>query len=313
MKYLKPAKLKSGDTVAIISPSWGGPSVFPHIYENGLKVLREKFGLKINEYPTARESADKLYNNPKLRARDINDAFADKEVKAIIASIGGDDGIRVLPYLNKRLILKNPKIFMGYSDTSTFNMYLNQLGLVTFNGPAVMAGFSQMENFPDYINHVNNVIFKASNKYEYKPYSEWVMKYPDWSKKENTGKVEEKKKNDSWHWIQGNSVIKGELFGGCIEIVTMLKGTRFWPKPEFFKGKILFLETSEDKPSPEIVKYELRKSSAQAFSSALPLSGLCCPHAAAACCLRRQSRSPIQKYRRRSHHVPAVISPLMAR
>ncbi len=42
MKYLKPTKLKKGDIVAIISPSWGGPSVFPHVYEKGLKVLRER-------------------------------------------------------------------------------------------------------------------------------------------------------------------------------------------------------------------------------------------------------------------------------
>jgi len=258
MKYIKPAKLKKGDTVAIISPSWGGPSIFPYIYKNGLKVLKEKFGLKIKEYPTARELADKLYNDPKLRAKDINNAFADKEVKAIITSIGGDDGIRVLPYLNKNIIRKNPKIFMGYSDTTTFNMYLNILGLVSFNGPAVMSGFSQMENFPDCIDHVNDILFKNGTSYEYRPYQDWAMKYPDWSKIENVGKVDTKRKNEGWHWIQGDSVVTGELFGGCVEIVTMLRGTKFWPKPDFFKGKILFLETSEDKPSPEFVKYELR-------------------------------------------------------
>ncbi len=258
MKYLKPAKLKRGDTIAIISPSWGGPSVFPHIYENGLKVLNERFGLKIKEYPTARTSADKLYNNPKSRAKDINDAFADKEVKAIITSIGGDDGIRVLKYLNKTIIKKNPKIFMGYSDATNFNTYLNQLGIISFNGPAIMSGFSQMKNFPDAINHINDILFKDSKEYEYKPYKEWSMKYLGWSKIENVGKVEEKKINSGWHWIQGNSIVAGELFGGCIEIITGLRGTKYWPKPAFLKGKILFFETSEDKPTPESVKYEMR-------------------------------------------------------
>ena len=38
----------------------------------------------------------------------------------------------------------------------------------------------------------------------------------------------------------------------------MMRGSEYWPKPEFFKGKIIFLETSEDKPTPEYVKYELR-------------------------------------------------------
>ncbi len=258
MKKIYSKKLKRGDTVAIISPSWGGPSVFPHIYENGLRVLKERLGLKVKEYPTVRMDGEKLSNNPKLRAKDINDAFADKDVKAIFASIGGDDGIRVLKYLNKVIIKKNPKIFMGYSDTTIFNIYLNQLGLISFNGPAIMAGFSQMENFSDCIEHVNNILLKDNKEYEYKPYKEWAMKYPDWSKKENIGKVTEKKENKGWHWIQGTSTVTGELFGGCIELITMLRGTKYWPKPSFFKNKILFLETSEDKPSPEFVKFEMR-------------------------------------------------------
>lgn len=72
----KPARLKQGDTVAIVSPSWGGPSVFPHVYENGLEVLRE-WGLNIREFPTARADANFLRANPQIRAKDINDAFAD--------------------------------------------------------------------------------------------------------------------------------------------------------------------------------------------------------------------------------------------
>src|SRR5687768_2795347 len=131
MKYIKPPKLKEGDTIAALSPSWGGPSAFPHIYENGIRVLRDIFGLNVKEYPTARMSPEKLYDNPKIRARDVTDAFADREVKAIITTIGGDDSIRILPYLNLNIIIRNPKIIMGYSDTSTILTYLNQHGLVT--------------------------------------------------------------------------------------------------------------------------------------------------------------------------------------
>jgi muramoyltetrapeptide carboxypeptidase LdcA involved in peptidoglycan recycling len=54
---IKPKKLKKGDTVATVSPSWGGPSIFPHIYEAGVKTL-ENLGLKVKEYPSARKDAD---------------------------------------------------------------------------------------------------------------------------------------------------------------------------------------------------------------------------------------------------------------
>lgn len=142
MNFSKPSRLKSGDTIAVLSPSSGLPSLFPHVYQNGLMHLRETFGFKILEMPTAMMDMDTLYRDPKLRADDINAAFANPEVKAIIATIGGDDSVRILEYLDLDVIRKNPKIIMGYSDATTFLTYLNQQGLVTFNGAAIMAGFS---------------------------------------------------------------------------------------------------------------------------------------------------------------------------
>jgi len=258
MEFVKPKKLMKGDTIAVLSPSWGGPSIFPYVYENGLKILKEEFGLNIKEYPTARMEADKIHMNPKLRAEDINNAFADKSIKAIIASIGGDDSIRILKFLNKKIIKANPKIFMGYSDTTTLNTFFNQLGIVTFNGPAIMCGFSQMNNFPDYKEHVKKILFESQKEYTYKSYNEWSMKYPDWSKKENIGKIDSKRKNEGWHWIQGDSKVNGELYGGCIDVLEMINGTKYWAPLKFWKGKILFFETSEEKPSPDFVKYALR-------------------------------------------------------
>lgn len=148
MTFLLPAKLKKGDTIAVLSPSWGGPGLFPHIHDQGLRVLREEFGLEIKEYPTSRAEADYLYRHPAIRAADVNAAFADPQIKAIIATIGGDDSVRILPYLEPTIIRDNPKILMGYSDITTLLTYCNQLGLVTFNGPSVMAGFSQLRALP---------------------------------------------------------------------------------------------------------------------------------------------------------------------
>lgn len=159
---------------------------------------------------------------------------------------------------DKDIIKNNPKIFMGYSDTTTINSFINQLGIVTFNGPAVMAGFSQMQNFPEYKKNIKDILFDSKSSYEYKPYKEWSMKYLDWSKKENVGLIQKIEKNAGWNWIQGEGIAAGELFGGCIEILQMLNGTDYWPKINFWKDKILFIETSEDKPSPDYVKYALR-------------------------------------------------------
>ena len=258
MIYTKPQKLNIGDTVGIVSPSWGGPSVFPAVYENGLKILAE-WGLKIKEFPSARANADYLRANPAVRAKDINDAFADPEVKAIITSIGGNDSVRLLPFLDKKIIAANPKIFMGYSDTSAIHTFCNLLGITTFYGPAVMAGFSQMNSLePRFKAHVHEMLFEAKDDYEYAPYAKYCDGYPNWVNPENLGKVNTLKINDGWHWIHGNGLAHGQLFGGCIEVLEMLKGTEFWPTKDFWKGKILFLETSEEKPTLHFIDHALR-------------------------------------------------------
>lgn len=254
---IKSMRLKQGDLVGIVSSSWGGPSVFPRVYENGLKVLRE-WGLKVKEFPTARADADFLRNNPQIRAKDINDAFADPNVKAIFTSIGGIDSVRILPFVNKNLIMNNPKILMGYSDTTTLHTFLSLQGLVSFYGPSIMAGFSQMVSLPvDFKSHVHEILFEPKDNYEYKPYKKYCEGYPDWANKE-VGRVNTLKKNDGWHWLQGNRKVQGELFGGCIEVLEMMKATDFWPSRDFWKGKIFFLETSEEKPSLHYIDHVLR-------------------------------------------------------
>ncbi len=244
--------------MAIVSPSWGGPSVFPHIYENGLKVLRE-WGLKVKEFPTARADASFLRANPQVRAKDINDAFADADVRAIFASIGGDDSVRILPFVDKKIVTSNPKILMGYSDTSTLHVFLNLQGLVSFYGPSIMAGFSQMASLPgSFKNHVHEILFEPKESYEYKPYGKYCDGYPDWANKDNLGKVNPMREDNGRRWLQGDSKVQGELIGGCIEVLEMMKATDFWPPREFWKGKLLFLETSEEKPSIHYVDHVLR-------------------------------------------------------
>lgn len=255
---IKPRKLKVGDCVAVISPSWGGPSVFPHVYDSGLKAL-SSLGLSVKEYPSARKNAKFLYENPEFRALDINNAFADPEVDAIFASIGGDDSVRILPFLDLDLIKNNPKIIMGYSDMTTINSYLNLAGLVTLNGPCIMAGFSQWDSLSaDFQNHIKEMLFENPENYRYKPFATYSNGYQNWTDVSKVGMINDSIENSGWSWLQGEGKIQGELFGGCVEVFEMMKNTKFWPADDFWNGKVLFLETSEDKPTPDMVKCFLR-------------------------------------------------------
>lgn len=255
------APLKPGDCIAVVTPSWAGPNAFPDIYELGLKNISELLELKIVEMESARFDSETLSKHPEIRAGDIHMAFADPNIKGIIASIGGEDSIRILPFLDLKSILSRPKLFMGYSDTTTLLSWLSLNGLPTFHGPSVMAGWAQIRQFgPDYLNHVKEILFaRAPAPYAYRPFSVWSEGYPNWGDRKTLGHVTRLSPNsDSWHWLQGSGIAEGSLWGGSMEVLEMMKGTRFWPAPNFWTGKILLLETSEMVPDVDFVRFWLR-------------------------------------------------------
>ena len=130
---IKPKKLQAGDRVATVTLSWGGPGTFPHRYEAGKRQLEEEFRLTVVEMDHTLRDDEWLHRNPEARAQDLMEAFADPSIKAIISTIGGDDSIRLLPYLDLGIIRSNPKIYMGYSDTTVTHLACFAAGLVSFN------------------------------------------------------------------------------------------------------------------------------------------------------------------------------------
>ena len=148
---------------------------------------------------------------------------------------------------------------MGFSDTTTLNIYFNQLGLVTFNGPSIMAGFSQAYAFENkFLEHVKDILFINPSSYEYFSYNKYSEGYADWGNKKNIGKIKKQFKNQGFKFLQGKGKVIGRLYGGCIEVLEFTKSTKYFPKLDFFNNKILFFETSEDVPSITQIKYILR-------------------------------------------------------
>ena len=131
---LKPQKLNPGDRVATVSLSWGGPGTFPQRYEAGKRQLQDEFGVQVVEMPNTLKDADWLARNPKARADDLMQAFADSSIKGVFSTIGGEDSIRLLPYIDLTVIGDNPKVFLGYSDTTISHLVCYKAGLVSFYG-----------------------------------------------------------------------------------------------------------------------------------------------------------------------------------
>ena len=268
---IKPQRLKMGDKVAIVSLSNGklGDEKFNHKYELGKKRLEEKFGLEVVSMPHALKGEKYIYEHPEKRAEDLMAAFRDKSIKAIISAIGGEDTIRLLPYMDYEIIKNNPKIFMGYSDTTANHFMLYKAGVVSYYGPSLMRDFAEYVDMFDYTeNAVRELLFEAKENYEIKKCDYWINEDIDWCE-ENSNKTLEKLKDEKgYEVIQGKGKVKGKLLGGCLDAFPIYVGTEVWPSLEEWKDKILFLETSEDKPDPLFLYFYFLNLGAQGILNA---------------------------------------------
>jgi len=255
---IKPKRLSHGDRVATVSLSWGGPSVFPHRYQIGVQQLQEEFGLHVVEMPNTLKNADWLARNPKARVEDLMQAFADPTIKAVFSTIGGDDSIRLLQFVDLKVIRDNPKIFMGYSDTTISHLMCYKAGLVSFYGPSVMAEFAEnVGMFPYMVQSLRQMIFSSNVVGEVKPNTEgWTVEFLEWGNPENQNRRRKLNPSTGWKWLQGSGIQRGHLMGGCLEVFDWTRGTDIFPAQ--WQDAILFLETSEEAPPPDEVARTLR-------------------------------------------------------
>ncbi|MDF2889967.1 MAG: peptidase LD-carboxypeptidase [Clostridia bacterium] len=260
MSLIKPKRLQEGDKVATISLSWGGAGDEDILwrYEVGKKRLQEEFGLEVVEMPNTLKGTKYIYENPEKRAEDLMKAFSDPSIKGIFTCIGGTESVRLLPYIDYDVIRNNPKILIGYSDTTVTHFICRKAGISSFYGASVLAEFAENVQMFDYTKHwVQKTLFDNSMIGKIEPSSVWTSEYLPWEEK-NRNIRRAVQPHTGYELLQGKGKVQGCLIGGCMEVMEMLKGTEVWPELKAWEDSILFFETSEDKPDPTYVEYWLR-------------------------------------------------------
>ena len=250
-----PPKPVLGDRVAILSPSNGLPEILPLPYELGLRRLREYIGLVPVEYPTTR----RMGADPRDRARDVNAAFADPTIKAVMTSIGGDDQIRILPHLDRGVIAANPKPFFGYSDNTNLIAYLWNAGVVGYYGSSVMYHLGR----PGALHQLSTESLRAAlfttREYELRAATTWRDEDCDWADPATFGSEPEMHPAEGWRWHNADRVVEGTTWGGCIEVLSWIAmAGREIAEPDTYEGCVLLIETSEEMPTPNEVGYVLQ-------------------------------------------------------
>ena len=267
---LKPSALKPGDHVALVSLSSGvlGESFAAHELSRGEQRLRS-LGLVPVPMPNALKGLDDLDAHPEARAADLKTAFTDPTIHGIICAIGGIDTYRLTPYLLNdpaftAAVHAHPKLFTGFSDTTVNHLMLYRLGLTTYYGPNLLNDLAELG--PDLLPYTRQTL----THYFQNPASTPITSSPIWYEERtdfspaalDTPRVSHPETR-GYEVLRGNGRITGKLLGGCLDSLnSLLTDPQYLDEPVIardygllpasatWRDKILFLETSEEQPTP---------------------------------------------------------------
>ena len=247
--------MQRGDRVAIVSPSWAGPGVFPDVHEMGMKVVRDELGLVPVEYPTTRL----VGASPQARANDLMAAFADPAIRAVLASIGGDDQITVLPFLDPAIMRENPKAFVGFSDNTNLLNWLWREGLSSYHGGSTLIHLARPGGVHEVsLTSLRRALFEHGT-FDIEPVDRFTDLNARWEEPDTLLEPVATTPEPGWLWYNGTDVVTGPTWGGNLEILHWNLAVNRWILPnDAYRGCVLVLETSEEMPSAEEVFRMLR-------------------------------------------------------
>lgn len=208
---MKPERLKKGDTIGIIAPSNPITERYKEYLNNSIKIF-ENMGFNIKLSQNIYKNTWGYSATPEEKASDINDMFADKEVKAIISAVGGDNSFNCLGLIDYENIKKNPKIICGYSDATNYlEAIYTKTGLITYH-------------------HLEMVDLgkKLNREFELKQFKKTLI----------DGTIGNIDKNSQYKVLK-KGCTEGIIVGGNVPSIVTLLNTEYFPD---LTDKILFLE-----------------------------------------------------------------------
>ena len=255
-------------TVGIVSLSSGilGEPFIRFEADLGVRRLKD-YGLQVKFMPHALMGLDYIRDHPEKRAEDLLQAFRDPEIDMILCAIGGDDTYRLLPYLFEHQELADAvtdKVFLGFSDTTVNHLMLHKAGLPTFYGQAFLPDICELSPaMHPYTRKYFEELISTGTIREITPSDVWYEERKSFAP-DQAGKPLTAHPDHGFELLQGPPVFSGKILGGCVDtLYDFFDGERYadmpalcekyhlFPDAEDWKGRILLLETSEEKPSPE--------------------------------------------------------------
>ncbi|WP_157006971.1 S66 peptidase family protein [Agromyces laixinhei] len=247
--FARPSKAEPGDRVAILSPAFAAPAVSEAVHEQAMRRLTKATRLVPVEYPTTRQ----LDASARARAADVTAAFADPTIRAVLATIGGDDQVTVIPHIDRDVLAANPKPFLGYSDNTNLHNLLWTLGVPSFYGGSTQVHLGPGPHLDDV--HLASLraalldggVIELSEPGESEDFG------VAWTDPRALTEFGVREPSEPWTWAGPSTVVEGATWGGCLEVIDQIAVAGRMPDTADLAGSILLLETSEELPGADEV------------------------------------------------------------
>ena len=233
-----------------------------------MRRLRDDFGLVPVEYPTTRRQD----SSPRDRAADLLAAFADPSIKAVLATIGGDDQLTVLPFLDPAVVKENPKAFVGYSDNTNLLNWLWNQGIAGYHGGSTMVHLGRGGRLHPVSASSLRAALITGGDVDLHPVDAFSEDELDWDDPASLQHEPPAQASPGWHWHQADRVVTAPTWGGNLEILHWNLAANRWIRPVGdYAGCVLILETSEEMPSDEEVFRMLRNAGERGLLAQFPV------------------------------------------
>ena len=236
----------------MLSPSWCAPAHFPDIHEQALRRIRAVLELEPVEFPTTRRPGTATE-----RAADLMAAFADPTIRAIFATIGGDDQITLIRHLDPGVVRSDPQPFFGYSDNTNVLNWLWRHGVGGYHGGSTQVHLGPGPQPDDvHLTTLRAALFGGGDV-PITPLPASADSGVPWA---DPGVLATptllEATAEGWSWHGARLVVRGPTWGGNLEVLQwVLAAGHAHPDPAAYDGCVMLLETSEERPgAPEVTR-----------------------------------------------------------
>jgi muramoyltetrapeptide carboxypeptidase LdcA involved in peptidoglycan recycling len=209
--------------------------------------LTETTGLVPVEYPTTRQ----LGATAQARAADITAAFADPSIRAVLATVGGNDQITVIRHIDADVVGANPKPFLGYSDNTNLHNFLWGLGVPSYYGGSTQVHLGAGPHLDDvHLLSLRAALLEGGSVEVTDPGESEDYGVP-WTEPRALTEFGLREATEPWAWSGPQKVVEGRSWGGCLEVIDQIALAGRMPSVADLNGAVLMFETSEELPPAE--------------------------------------------------------------